>query len=257
MNKKRALITGASSGIGRELALCFAEDGYDLVLVARQEGKLRELSKECSEHYGAESLIIAKDLSDNSAPTEIVKILEQHNISIEVLVNNTAFGVYGDFSSTHRETELNMIQLNISALTDLTKLLLPQMLHRASRKILNVASTAAFQAGPKMAVYFASKSYVLSFSEALAYELKPQGITVTCLCPGPTKTEFASRAAREKKLLYSPHAMEAKEVAKIGYEGLKKNKMLVITGFKNKGLIFIQRFLPRSLVRNILGRIME
>ncbi|MBI2990467.1 MAG: SDR family oxidoreductase [Candidatus Magasanikbacteria bacterium] len=257
MDKKRTLVTGASSGIGKELALCFARAGYDLVLVSRQENKLRKLSKECEERYGTKSLIIAKDLSDVCAPKQIFDILEQHKIDVDVLVNNAGFGVYGHFSNTHRETELNMIQLNISALTDLTKLLLAQMLRRRSGKILNVASTAAFQPGPVMAVYFASKAYVLSFSEALAHELKPHGITVTCLCPGPTKTEFASRAAREKELLYSPYAMNADEVAKLAYKGLTKGKTLVIAGFKNKCLIFLQRFLPRSLVRNIVGRIMK
>lgn len=255
--KKTALITGASSGIGLELARLFAKDNYDLVLIARRKQKLEELKHELEKH-NLKVYVFSADLTELDAPQKIHDYTQSNNIHIDVLVNNAGFGVYGYFSSTSREKELNMVQLNVTALTNLTKLFMPHMIRQKSGGILNVASTAAFQPGPKMAVYFASKAYVLSFSEALHNELKPHGISVTCLCPGPTKTEFESRAATEEKMsLFNGSIMDAKTVAQIGYDGLQKQKAVVVTGLKNKLLIFIGRFAPRSFIRFVTGKLME
>jgi short-subunit dehydrogenase len=192
--KKTALITGASGGIGLDLARLFAEGGYDVVLVARTESKLKELATELASKHGVSARAVAADLADPAAPAQLMERLKAEGVQVDVLVNNAGYGGYGTFAETELDAELKMIQLNISALTALSKAVLPGMLARKSGRILNVASTAAFQPGPLMAVYYATKAYVLSFSEALANETKGTGVTVTCLCPGPTKTGFQQQA---------------------------------------------------------------
>jgi len=253
---KTALITGASSGIGRELAHIFATHGYNLVLVARRKNKLQEI-KDSLTNTNVE--IIVQDLTAPHAVDSICAQLDAKKIHIDALVNNAGFGVYGNFSSTPIEKESNMVQLNVMALTELTKRLLPHMIHKKCGQILNVASTAAFQPGPHMAVYFASKAYVLSFSEALHEELKSHHIAVTTLCPGPTQTEFENRATEQNQSmsLFKGHIMNAQDVAQIGFAALQKNKAVVITGLKNNILIFLNRFTPRSIVRKIVARIMK
>src|SRR5579864_3658891 len=189
-----ALITGASFGIGAEFARIFAREGYNLVLVARSADKLRQIASELEKAHGTRSLILAADLTDPGAPAYVVDQTTRADIQVDVLVNNAGFGQYGFFAQNDLEECLRQIQLNVATLTHLTRLYLHAMIERKNGGILNVASTAAFQPGPLMAVYFATKAYVLHFSEALANELRESGITVTCLCPGPTATEFQKRA---------------------------------------------------------------
>ena len=185
-----ALITGASSGIGLELAKLFARDGYELVLVARRVERLEELGRELTQRHGVRCHTISVDLAQPDAAAEIVRRLEGAGPAVDVLVNNAGFGVLGPLATTEPETAGRMIRVNIEALTQLTRALLPGMLARRRGRILNVASTAGFAPGPLMAVYYATKAYVISFSEALAEELRGTGVTVTVLCPGPTRTEF-------------------------------------------------------------------
>lgn len=249
-----AFITGASSGIGLELARLFAQHGYNLVLLARNRAQLHEIAATMS---GISVHVIAKDLAHPRAPQEVFDELQEKNIAVDVLVNNAGFGQHGKFSEIALETELEMIQLNVTALTALTHLLLPAMLARRSGKIMNVASTAAFQPGPLMAVYYATKAYVLSFSEAIANELRGSGVTVTCLCPGATETNFARRADMENSRLFRMGAMDAKQVAQAGFDGLMKGTTLVIPGTKNKILAQSVRFGPRKLVTAIARSIQE
>lgn len=257
--KQTALITGASSGIGYDLAKLFAADGYNLVIIARDKEKLIQFASELKEKYGIFVKVIAKDLSKLEAATEIFMELEHDEaICIDVLVNNAGFAVYGPFADTHFTTELDMMRVNMITLVHLTKFFIPLMIKQERGRILNVASTAAFQPGPLMAVYYASKAFVLSFSEALANELRGTGITVTTLCPGPTTSEFQKRAQMEEsKLVKGKKIMSSEEVAKIGYEGMKKGKTIVIPGFKNKVLTFLNRLVPRSFAVEVVRRIQE
>jgi short-subunit dehydrogenase len=248
--RQTALITGASSGIGAELARLFARDGYDLVLVARGEAKLREL--------GVPATILAVDLADPAASQRVVDELRKRSIDVDVLVNNAGVGVAGPFLETDLQKELAMIQLNIVALTQLTKLLLPPMAARRRGRILNVASTAAFQPGPLMAVYYATKAYVLSFSEAIAEELRDSGVTVTALCPGPTETGFAAAANVGATRLFSmatPASSQA--VAAAGYEAMKRGRRVVIPGIRNKLLAQSIRISPRRMVTTIVRKMQE
>jgi short-subunit dehydrogenase len=249
-----ALITGASSGIGADLARLFARDGYDLVLVARREEKLRELAKD----LGVTSTVIAADLSRPDAAQEIANALVEKLINIDVLVNNAGLGLAGPFIGNDFAKDLEMIQVNIVALTQLTKLLLPGMVSRRQGRILNLASTAAFQPGPLMAVYYATKAYVLSFSEALAEELRDTGVTVTALCPGPTATGFGSVAGMEQTRLFTlMKPMSSAEVAKIGYEAMKRGRRVVVTGMMNRLLVQSIRISPRRMVTTIVRKLQE
>jgi len=250
---KTALITGSSSGLGYEFAQLFAQSHYNLILVARSEQKLAQLANELIEKYGISVKLIIKDLSQPNAPEEVFAEVQESAIPVSFLVNNAGFATYGFFSETDLVAELQMMQVNMITLTHLTKLFLPDMISRKQGKILNIASTAAFQAGPLMAVYYATKAYVLSFSEALANELQGTGVTVTALCPGPTESGFQKRAAMEQsKLVSGQKVMDAKTVSQIGYQGLMNNKTVVIPGLKNKFLTLSIRFTPRSLVTRIV-----
>lgn len=257
-SSKTALITGASSGIGYELAKIFANRGYDLVLIARNKQKLSRVADEFQEKFGTLARIIVEDLSIPNAPTKIFQQLQQDAIAIDVLVNNAGFAAYGFFWETDLDAELQMMQVNMVALTHLTKLFLKEMVARGQGKILNIASTAAFQPGPLMAVYYATKAYVLSFSEALANELQGTGVTVTALCPGPTESGFQARANMERsKLVSGKRIMDAKTVAEIGYRGLMNNQTVVVPGLKNKLLTLSVRFTPRNLVTKIVRSMQE
>ncbi|HZC76160.1 MAG TPA: SDR family oxidoreductase, partial [Ktedonobacterales bacterium] len=196
-NGETALVTGASSGIGEELARLFARDGYDLVLVARGKTQLEALAAELRQRHGVSLTVLATDLAQPAAAQAIYDELTRAGITVDVLVNNAGYATYGSFTEIPAETELAMLQVNMAALTHLCKLFLPPMVRRGSGRVLNVASTAAFQPGPLMAAYYASKAYVLSLSEALANELRGTGVTVTALCPGPTRSGFQSRAKME------------------------------------------------------------
>jgi uncharacterized protein len=253
--RRTAVITGASKGIGRELARLFAREKYDLVLVARSADLLERLGAELSTAHGTRSHILTADLADPSAPGAIAEQLREVPVAVDVLVNNAGYGTYGPFASTDLVETLGLLRVNILALTHLTRLFLPAMLERGAGRILNVASTAAFQAGPLMAAYYASKAYVLHFSEALAEELRGTGVMVTALCPGPTRTEFHRRARMEsaKLVRWTPFVMDTASVARAGYEGLMRGKRLVIPGLTNRILAQVVRFVPRVVPVKIAG----
>jgi short-subunit dehydrogenase len=253
-----ALITGASSGIGEELAKLAAHDGHDLVLIARNADKLNALAESLAREHGIRATALPEDLSDADAADSIVDALAARNIGIDILINNAGFGTYGKFVETSIEEERNLINVNVTALTMLTKRLLPRMVARRSGRVLNVASTAAFQPGPLMAVYYASKAYVLWLSEAIASELEGTGVTVTCLCPGPTRTLFQARAKlEESRLLRITKMMDAASVARAGYEGMMAGRTLVIPGLMNKAGVQLVRLSPRSLVVKVARWIQE
>lgn len=250
--KKTVLITGASAGIGLEFARLFAAKGYDLVLISRNKARLAPMAQEMKSTHNVQVHSFAKDLSKPLAPSEVFIELSKEHIDIDILINNAGFGLHGPFLETDLDTELEMIQLNLTSLVHLTKLFLPRMVERGWGKIMNVSSTAAFQPGPLMSIYYASKAFVLSFSEAIANELKPHGVTVTCLCPGPTETEFGVRAGMQKSKLFRMGVMSAAKVAEMGYEGLMKGKPLVIAGIRNKALAFGNRFVSRSFATKMV-----
>ena len=256
-DRKTALITGASSGIGLELARIFAREGYNLVLVARNGDRLRQLASELEKADGARSLILATDLTDPGAAAYVLDQTTRAGLQLDVLVNNAGFGQYGLFAENDLEECLQQIQLNVTTLTHLTRLYLPGMIERKSGRILNVASTAAFQPGPLMAVYFATKAYVLHFSEALGNELDGSGVTVTCLCPGATITEFHKRAKATGQRLLKLGAMDARTVAEDGYRALIAGKPVVISGLKNWLVAQSVRFSPRRLVTAIARKTQE
>ena len=243
-----ALITGASSGIGYELAKLFAKDHHNLVLVARNGPRLEQVANELQRQFGIRVRTVALDLAAPTAAQSLFEELRRDGVDVNVLINNAGYGRFGEFADVPLEESLGQIQLNISALTCLTRLLLGPMLKRGSGKIMNVASTAGFQPGPLMAVYYATKAYVISFSEALANELAGKGITVTCLCPGATETAFAGRAGNDQSRLFKKlRPMDAKTVARAGYQGLLKGKTMVIPGFRNWLVAESVRFSPRTM----------
>jgi hypothetical protein len=254
---KTALITGASFGIGLEFARIFAREGYSLVLVARSADRLRQLASELEKNHGTRSLILAIDLTETGAAAYVLDQTTRADIQVNVLVNNAGFGQYGLFAENDLDECLQQIQLNVTTLTHLTRLYLPGMIERKSGSILNVASTAAFQPGPLMAVYFATKAYVLHLSEALANETAGNGVTVTCLCPGATVTEFHKRAKATGMRMLKMGAMDAHTVAEDGYRGLVNGKPVVISGVKNWLVAQSVRFSPRRLVTAIARKIQE
>jgi short-subunit dehydrogenase len=251
------LITGASSGIGLEFAKVFAREGHNLVLIARSEETLTALKSKLEEEYGIEVKIIVQDLKYYNAPTLIYDETKRSRINVNILINNAGFGTHGKFIDTNLETELEMIQVNITALTHLTKLFLQDMIANNNGRILNVASTAAFQPGPLMSVYYATKAYVLSFSEALAEELKETKIRVTTLCPGPTETNFSKNANIQDTKLFGNKIPTGKEVAEYGYTALVNEKRVAIHGFKNKMLVQSSKFIPRKTVTKIVKKMQE
>ena len=252
-----ALITGASFGIGLELARIFAREGYNLVLVARTADKLRQVASELEKAHGTRSLILASDLSAPGAAAYVHDQTTRAELTVDVLVNNAGFGQFGLFAENDLEECLQQIQLNITTLTHLTRLYLPEMIARHSGRILNVASTAAFQAGPLMSVYYATKAYVLHFSEGIANELQGSGVTVTCLCPGATVTEFHQRANMTNINLLKFGAMDARTVAQDGYRALMAGKPVVISGFRNWLVAQSVRFSPRRLVTAVARKLQE
>jgi short-subunit dehydrogenase len=254
---KTALITGASSGIGLELAHLFARDGHRLVLLARSRNTLRQIGDDLQARYSVTVRIAPKDLAHPSTPAELYQELQEAGVVLDVLVNNAGFGLSGAFQTTDWNVENEMMQVNMLAPTHLTKLFLPQIRAREG-KIMNVASTAAFQPGPFMSVYYASKAYVLSFSEALAEELEGSGVTVTCLCPGPVKTNFQRRAYLQgTAMVESPLMVDVREVARLGYEGMGRGKRIVIPGWKNRMGVELLRISPRSVVTKVVRKLQE
>ncbi len=243
-----ALITGASSGIGYELAKLFAADQYNLVLVARSEQKLNELKAQIHASHSAQVMVLPMDLSVPTAPQDLFNAVAQQGMSIDVLVNNAGFGDYGFFVDSNWDRQAQMLQLNIVTLTHLTRLFLPGMVQRKSGRILNLASTASFQPGPLMSVYFATKAYVLSFTEAIANELIGTGVTATALCPGPTESGFQSAASVDDSKMFNHTLPTSAEVAQFGYRALHQGKTVVVHGAKNSLLAFLGRFVPRNVL---------
>jgi hypothetical protein len=253
-----AIVTGASTGLGREFARLCADSGYDLVLISRSQGLLEELAVEIRRATGRKVRVLVKDLSEPEASGQIFEELTGDADFAEVLINNAGFGLVGRFAELDEQEQIRMIQLNIVALTDLTRLFLPGMLSRRRGKILNIASTAAFQPGPLMAVYFATKAYVVSFSEALHNELKGSGVTVTTLCPGATRTEFDKRAGMGKSKLFSKaKLMDARKVAEIGMGAMNDGKSLAVAGTLNALMVTATRLAPRQMAASIARRMLE
>jgi short-subunit dehydrogenase len=246
--RQTALVTGGSGGIGLELAKVLARNSFDLVLVARKRDTLEAAAGQLEGKYGITAHVFAADLRETDAPQTIFDFLTNEAIDIHALVNNAGFGLGGEFVETDVQRELDMIQVNISALTHLTKLFVPAMVKRQAGRVLNVASTAAFQPGPLMAVYYATKAYVLSFSEALAEELRNTGVTVTALCPGPTETAFAEAAEMTKSRLFTAFGVaDAASVAEYGFDAMMHGKRLAIPGIRNKIVAQANRLAPRAL----------
>lgn len=242
------LVTGASSGIGELLAREAAKRGHALVLTARRGDRLRSLADELR---GAE--VIAADLADPEGPAAIEAALTDRGLSVDVLINNAGLGQRGQVATIPLDRQLAQIDVNVRALTELTVRLLPAMVARRRGGILNVASTAAFQPGPNMAVYYATKAYVLSFSEALHEELLPLGINVSALCPGPTRSEFAAHADMERSELFKRFAGDAAAVARDGLDGLERNRAVNISGAMNAMMAAGTRFSPRAVNRKLAG----
>lgn len=254
--KTTALITGASGGIGLELARIHASRGGDAVLVARSGGKLEELKADLEGRYGATVHVIAKDLSLHDSADELYNELRDRNIAVDCLINNAGFGDYGPLAGADWAKLSQMIHLNVLALTRLTQLYVRDMTARGSGRILNVASTAAFQPGPLMAVYFATKAYVLSLSEAVGEEVRGTGVTVTALCPGPTKTGFEQIADVGTNKLFEEHKLSSShDVALYGYNAMLRGKAVAVHGWRNKLLVTAVRLTPRSMVVRLLRKL--
>jgi len=255
MSVETVMITGASSGIGLELARCFAADGSRLVLVARKGNVLEALAAELRKTHKIQTQVFTADLAHPESPARLLAHLQSAGLKVDVLVNNAGFGAQGKFAELPLGRQLEMLQVNITSLTHLTGLLLPGMIERRRGGILNVASTAAFQPGPGMAVYYATKAYVLSFSEALAEELTGTGVTVTAVCPGPTTTNFGTAANMHTLGLVKKVSMSAEAVACQGHRAFRSGKAVVINGFRNAFPAFLVRLLPRAVVRKIARRL--
>ena len=251
------LITGASGGIGADMEKIFAREGYSLILVARSENKLRELAEQLMASHLIGVKVLVYDLVDAAAPEKIFQQLASEQIKVQGLVNNAGFGEYGFFEEINLQRELQMMQVNMGAVVALSKLFLAQLPKGTSGKILNVASTAAFQPGPLMAVYYATKAFVLSFSGALANELENRNVTVTALCPGPTKTGFADDANLNGSDLFAGSIASSEEVAQAGFKGMMTGDTVVIPGAKNQALAFAVRLAPRNFVTRLVRYMQE
>ncbi|MBI5002460.1 SDR family oxidoreductase [Candidatus Woesearchaeota archaeon] len=253
MQTKTVLVTGASSGIGAAFAEIFAKNKYNLILVARREKELNIIKKKCEQQSNAQVKIIIKDLTHSKAPEEIYNEIKKENLLVDILINNAGFGEYGSFYKTSWEKEAEMIQVNITALTALAKLFGQDMIQRKSGTIMNVSSVAAFLPGPLMSVYYATKAYVLSLSEALANDLEGTGVKVIALCPGMTKTGFQDAAGFAEKAENEKQMSSAEEVAAYGFKVIQKGKpVIAIPGIKNKIIARLGWLLPRTVLAKII-----
>lgn len=250
-DKEYVLITGASSGIGYELAKLYASDGYNLILIARNIDRLKIVKSELNK-YNVEIKILSLDISMDHDIEKLFNYVEINKLKINTLINNAGIGTFGDFKEIEWKNEEQLIDINIKALTKLTKYFLPKIIENKNGGILNVASTAAFSPGPRMAAYYASKAYVLNLTEAIYEECKETEIKVSCLCPGPVKTGFQSKAGIKKSEAAKKYLMDAKDVAGVCYRDFNKGKLIIIPGLKNKLLIIANKLLPRSISRKII-----
>ena len=248
---KTALITGASEGIGYELVKLFAKNGYDCVLAARNKQKMDQLAAEVEKNFGITTRVIAKDLSLPEASQEIFDELNAAGVTVDVLINNAGLGLCGEFAKSDMKMNMHLLQVNLLTLTKLTWLFLPGMLKRKSGKIMNVGSIASFAPSPNFALYNASKAYVLFFSEALREELKGTGVSVTCLCPGATATQWQARAGAVGIRLNKVRIVDAKIVAETGYKGLMKGKRVVVPGLDNKITVLSSQLAPRAMILKV------
>lgn len=255
---KTALITGASSGIGRELATVFAREGYNLIITARREERLQVIKKELEKRFKCKVHLFACDLAKDNSPKKLYNFVNNIPLEINVLVNNAGIGNYGFFSESDWQRNETMIKLNITSLTHLTHLFLPGLMKQKKAYIMNVASTAAFQPGPLMSVYYASKHYVLAFSEAIANELSDSGVVVSALCPGPTASEFQEVSKMEKSKLFELFTVASSaDVAEFGYKAMMKEKRVAVYGFLNKVGAKVTALLPQKWVTSMVRAIME
>jgi short-subunit dehydrogenase len=256
MKNKTALVTGAGSGLGLEFSKLLAKDNYNLVLVDVDKRALEEVKNSIKKKHNTKVEVLMKDLSRANASQEIFEFVNGR--SLDVLINNAGFGLFGPFAQTNWHRESDMLHLHIMTTTQMTKLFLKGMLQRGSGHILNVSSLAAFEPGPLMSIYYASKAYILSFSEAIANELKGSGVSVTALCPGPTKTRFQEVVANSSsKNRIQMNMASSKKVAKIGYKAMMAGKEIVIPGLLNKVIAFLPRLMPRNKVTSIVRKIQE
>jgi len=254
--RETALVTGASAGIGWELARLFARHRHDVVLVARREERLTRIADELENEFGVTAHVIAADLAATDGARRLYEAVRERGIEIEYLINNAGFGTFGPFVETEVEETMDLVRLNIGALTELSALFLPPMVRRHSGRVLNVASAAAFQPGPLMATYYASKAYVLHLSEALNEELEGTGVSVTALCPGPVRTEFQEVAGMETSgLVLNKRLISVERVAEEGYEAMMRGKAMVVPGLATKLLAFGVRFAPRRFVAKFVRRL--
>jgi short-subunit dehydrogenase len=254
---KTALITGASGGIGLELARIHAAKGDDLILVARTGSKLEMLKTDLEKKFNIKVHCIVKDLAVKDAGREVYAEVKRKGLSVNYLINNAGFGDFGLFADSDWNKQERMINLNITALAHLTRLILPDMIAMGGGKIMNVASLAAFQPGPSMSVYFATKAFVLSFSEAVNNEVRDKGISVTALCPGPVETNFHAVTIGDPELVKERKMASAKEVAEFGYRSMIKGKPVAIPGFKTSLMAFAVRFFPREFIVRMVRKIQE
>jgi len=256
--KKTIVITGASGGIGRELSELYAKKEYDLFLISRDERKLERVKENLEDDYGIRVGYFPIDLAKPGSAKVVFNEMVNRGIQIDILINNAGFGLAGRFESNDHQREVDMIQLNITTLMELSKLVLPQMKKRGSGHIVNIASVASFLPGPFMSVYYATKAFVLSFTEALSEELKGSGIFVTAICPGPTISGFQKEAEMESlKVLRFSNVMTSEKVAQLAVRGIEKKKVIVVTGFMNKLMAVLPRFIPKSIVRKVVGNLQK
>jgi uncharacterized protein len=253
MTHETVLVTGASSGIGRELSHCFAADGSRLILLARRGGALQAVAEELRRRWKVDVRVLVQDLADPETPVRVIRHLQEQGLKVDVLVNNAGFGLQGRFGELPMDRQLAMVQVNMVALTHLTRLLLPEMRTRRRGGVLNVTSLAGFQPGPHMAIYYATKAYVLSLSEALAEEAVGTGVVITALCPGPTETGFAEVARMKDTHLWRMNRMSAREVAESGHRAFRRGRVVEVPGWWNRVLLFPVRILPRAWVRKVVG----
>ena len=250
-NIRYTLVTGASTGIGYELSKLFAKDKHNLILVSRNKNKLQSVKNELLK-YNIDIKILALDLESSEDIQSLFNYIEINKLAVNILINNAGIGTFGDFNDIEWSKEEALIDINIKALTQLTKYFLPKILECKNGGVLNVASTAAFCSGPRMAAYYASKAYVLNLTEAIYEEYKDNGIKISCLCPGPVKTSFQGKAGIKKSEAAKKYLMDAEEVAKVCYKDFNKGKLIIIPGMKNKLLVMGNKLLPRSISRKII-----